>query len=353
MKKNKLFLLLLLLKQINITAHIFKYSSSNLNDELVEIEEFDMVGPHPRAISIVLETLKKDGLFPKVNSLLLHGPSGTGKTKYAQEIAKALDCNFIKVSGSDLINKFVGQGAANIRELFEQAQRSEISFNFDCRRKTILFIDEIDAFANKEEKNSSEHIQTSIALWTELDKIKGNNHIFVIMATNNKGRLPDPILNRVGGNQIEVGLPNKEKRIKLFEFYLKDFPEMACHFDNFAKVSKNLSNREIESACDNAIIYSKVSGEELSKSIIIQHLEKSSNPDNYNFLGKWLTILNKKSEDANDPINMLQGPSIYVGKIIGAAYFAYKAFHISNECMTLIKKSLEQAPKVVANNATA
>lgn len=286
--KNLLFLCLIF-SQIS-------FSKNNQLNDLVEIKEIaSMVGPHPKAISRLISYVKKENSLPMMNRLLLYGPPGTGKSKYAEEIAKTLNCNFYKVSASDFINKYVGAGAANVKECFSAALWGGEGFmwRYNPNLPTVLFIDEIDVISSKSDE-SGEYKQTSAALWTQLDAIKGNVNIYVIMATNKREAIPATILNRLGANQIEVDLPNEEKRSKLFELYLQDCEHLKKVFKCLVKKSKGMSSRAIEDACLQSVNSARLDEVELTKDMIIDHLEKIKNPSDMNFAKR---LLNKIIEN--------------------------------------------------------
>lgn len=150
--------------------------------------------------------------------MLLEGNPGCGKTMIAKAIAGEAGVNFINVSGSSFIEKFVGVGAQRVRKVFKVAKK-----NAPC----VLFIDEIDAVGSARGMSgrNSEQDQTINALLTELDGFSGREGIFVVAATNRVDML-DEALKRSGrfDRKIKIPTPNHEARIKLFEHYLKDKP---------------------------------------------------------------------------------------------------------------------------------
>src|SRR3990167_271165 len=227
MKKCSLFLFLVLFAQNSLALNPFRYFNSNSDDSnisaMVEIEEMNIVGPHRRELLTAILSLKK-GKIPASNIFLLYGPTGSGKTTYAEELARIANCNLTIVHGSKIRNKWVGDGGKKIEDMFLQACKGgEINPNYDENKLSILFIDEVDAFANHDgSKNDDgsltgrEDYNISSSLFEQLDKVRKNRNILVIMATNNKSSMPRQVLDRAT-TKIEVPFPNKRKRKFLFK----------------------------------------------------------------------------------------------------------------------------------------
>lgn len=276
--KNIIFVALL------ATLNLSVLSKSNKLNDLVEISDFKtMVGPHPKAFARLIWYVKKHGHIPKMNRLLLYGPPGTGKSKYAEELAKSLHCNFLKVSASEFINRYIGAGAASVKDYFKKALcGGEGFYDFDPDLPTLLFIDEVDVITPKSGE-SGEYQQTAAALWTELDNVKGNGAILVVMATNNRDSIPVTILNRLGTNQVEVDLPDADKRRKLLDKYLGDNDHLKHNLELLIKKTKNMSSRSIEDACSQSIEAAAMDGVQLTEAIVLDHLKKIQNPSDLNF----------------------------------------------------------------------
>ncbi len=142
-----------------------------VEDPLTNPEVFDTVGIEPPT------------------GVLLHGPPGTGKTMLARAVANQTDATFIKMAGSELVQKFIGEGARLVRDLFELAEE---------RQPAIIFIDEIDAIASKrtESKTSgdAEVQRTMMQLLSEMDGFDQRGDISIIAATNRFDMLDRAIL---------------------------------------------------------------------------------------------------------------------------------------------------------------
>ena len=178
------------------------------------------------------------------SGVLLHGPPGTGKTMLAKAVANQTDATFIKMAGSELVQKFIGEGAKLVRDLFELASQ---------REPAIVFIDEIDAVAGKrtDSKTSgdAEVQRTMMQLLSEMDGFEDRGEIRIIAATNRFDMLDRAIL-RPGrfDRLIEVPEPGTEARRKILTIHTRtmnvaddvDFDELAGRTDGF-------SGAEIES----------------------------------------------------------------------------------------------------------
>jgi proteasome regulatory subunit len=163
------------------------------------------------------EMFEEVGIDPP-SGVLLHGPPGTGKTMLAKAVANQTDATFIKMAGSELVHKFIGEGAKLVRDLFELARQHE---------PAVIFIDEIDAIAAKrtESKTSgdAEVQRTMMQLLSEMDGFEDRGEIRIIAATNRFDMLDRAIL-RPGrfDRLIEVPKPNVEGREQIFQIHTRD-----------------------------------------------------------------------------------------------------------------------------------
>jgi cell division protease FtsH len=142
------------------------------------------------------------GKIPK--GVLLVGPPGTGKTLLARAVAGEANVPFFTISGSDLVEMFVGVGASRVRDMFEQAKK-----NAPC----IIFMDEIDAVGRHRGAGlgggNDEREQTLNQLLVEMDGFETNEGIILIAATNRPDVL-DPALLRPGRFDRQVVVPNPD-----------------------------------------------------------------------------------------------------------------------------------------------
>ncbi len=166
--------------------------------------------------------LKKPELFREIGieppkAVLLYGPPGCGKTMLVKAVAHEADATFIRLVGSELVQKFVGEGARLTRELFELAKKKSPS---------IIFIDEIDAVASKRLDASvsgeREVQRTLMQLLAEIDGFDPLGDVKIIGATNRLDIL-DPAILRPGrfDRLVEVPLPDKAGREEILKLYLK------------------------------------------------------------------------------------------------------------------------------------
>jgi len=163
------------------------------------------------------EQFREVGIDPP-SGVLLHGPPGTGKTMLAKAVANQTDATFIKMAGSELVQKFIGEGARLVRDLFELASEHE---------PAVIFIDEIDAIAAKrtESKTSgdAEVQRTMMQLLSEMDGFEDRGDIRIIAATNRFDMLDRAIL-RPGrfDRLIEVPMPDWDGRKRILEIHTQE-----------------------------------------------------------------------------------------------------------------------------------
>ncbi|MFL6316238.1 MAG: CDC48 family AAA ATPase [Nitrososphaeraceae archaeon] len=162
-------------------------------------------------------------LIPK--GILLHGPSGTGKTMLAKAVATESEANFISVKGPELISKWVGESEKGIREIFRKARQAS-----PC----VIFFDEVDSIAphrggrsmGEDGVGGATGMERMLSqLLTEMDGIQEMQGIVVIAATN-RADMIDPALIRPGRFDKIVYVPNPDKktREKILSIYTKGKP---------------------------------------------------------------------------------------------------------------------------------
>merc|ERR1712093_959353 len=148
--------------------------------------------------------------------VILYGEPGTGKTLLAKAVANSTSATFLRVTGSELIQKYLGDGPKLVRELFRVAEEHSPS---------IVFIDEIDAVGTKRYDSTSggekEIQRTMLELLNQLDGFQGNAEVKVIMATNKIDTL-DPALLRPGriDRKIEFPLPDEKTKRRIFDIHI-------------------------------------------------------------------------------------------------------------------------------------
>ncbi|PHJ23334.1 26s proteasome regulatory subunit 7 [Cystoisospora suis] len=184
--------------------------------------------------------------------VLLYGPPGTGKTLTARAVANRTDACFICVIGSELVQKYVGEGARMVRELFQMAR---------SRRACILFIDEVDAIGGSRggEGEGNAHgdhevQRTMLEIVNQLDGFEARGNIKVLMATNRPDTL-DPALLRPGrlDRKIEFGLPDLEGRTHIFKIHAKTLSvDRNIRYELLARLCPNSTGADIRSVCTEA-----------------------------------------------------------------------------------------------------
>lgn len=154
------------------------------------------------------------------NGVLLYGPPGTGKTMLARAVANESDANFISIRGPELINKYVGETEARLRDVFERARTNA---------PAIVFFDEIDAITGDRMAGSDSSGVTGRVvsqLLTEMDGLGTQRDDVNVIATTNRREAIDDALLRAGrfSTQVEVLLPDETARAEIFEVSLADRP---------------------------------------------------------------------------------------------------------------------------------
>ena len=181
--------------------------------------------------------------------VLLYGPPGTGKTLCARAVANRTDATFIRVIGSELVQRYVGEGARMVRELFQMAR---------SRKACIIFFDEIDAIGGARVGDGAfgdnEVQRTMLEIVNQLDGFDARGNIKVLMATNRPDTL-DPALIRPGrlDRRIEFGLPDLEGRAKIFKIHASKMNcDRTIRWDLLARLCPNATGAEIRSVCTEA-----------------------------------------------------------------------------------------------------
>jgi len=208
-------------------------------EKLREVVETPLLHPE-RFVNLGIEPPK---------GVLLYGPPGTGKTLCARAVANRTDACFIRVIGSELVQKYVGEGARMVRELFEMAR---------TKKACLIFFDEIDAVGGARFDDGAggdnEVQRTMLELINQLDGFDPRGNIKVLMATNRPDTL-DPALMRPGrlDRKVEFGLPDLEGRSNIFKIHARSMSvERDIRYDLLARLCPNSTGAEIRSVCTEA-----------------------------------------------------------------------------------------------------
>ena len=183
------------------------------------------------------------------NGILMFGLPGTGKTLLAKALAHETEINFISVKGPEFLSKWVGESAKAVREVFRKARAAA-----PC----IIFFDEIDAIASRRSESSGSRVieQVVAQLLTEMDGLEDLRDVILIAATNRPDLL-DPALLRSGrfGRHIEIPLPNKKSRVKIFEIHLQNRPiDENVNIEVLAEQLEGYTGADIKGVCEEAVI---------------------------------------------------------------------------------------------------
>lgn len=219
--------------------------------------------------------LRKPALFKKMGimppkGILLHGPPGTGKTLLAKAVATSTDSTFIEVVGSELVQKFIGEGAKLVKEIFEMARE---------RAPSIVFIDEIDALASRRmdvgTSGEREVQRTFMQLLAEIDGFKHLSNVKIIGCTNRKDIL-DPAILRPGrlDRLIEIPNPDKKGMDDIFKIHSKGMPlQDTFVLSDLVGKKDSFSGADVKAICTEAGYFAirenknKVSKEHVLKAI--------------------------------------------------------------------------------------
>ncbi|MFW9782334.1 MAG: CDC48 family AAA ATPase [Candidatus Heimdallarchaeota archaeon] len=183
------------------------------------------------------------------SGILMFGLPGTGKTLLAKALAHESEINFISVKGPEFLSKWVGESAKAVRETFRKARSAA-----PC----IIFFDEIDAIASRRAESSSSRVNEQVVaqLLTEMDGLEELKNVVLIAATNRPDLL-DPALLRSGrfGRHIEIPLPNKISRKKIFGIHLSNRPiDNNVDIEVLAEMLEGYTGADIKAVCEEASI---------------------------------------------------------------------------------------------------
>ena len=218
---------------------------------------WDMIGglveEKERIREVVELPLLKPELFEKVGiqppkGILLHGPPGTGKTMLAKAVAAETNSTFIEIVGSELVQKFIGEGAKLVKDIFDLARE---------KAPAIVFIDEIDSLAAKRiEMGTSgerEVQRTFMQLLAEIDGFNSLGDVKIIAATNRLDIL-DPAITRPGRLEraIEIGAPDREGIIEILKIHTKRMPLEKVDTTRVAGLMEGFTGAQIKAVCTEA-----------------------------------------------------------------------------------------------------
>ncbi|MFH1501292.1 MAG: CDC48 family AAA ATPase [archaeon] len=181
-----------------------------LSEEVKKIREMvELPLKHPEIFDAL-------GIEPP-KGVLLHGPPGTGKTLLAKAVANESEANFILLNGPEIMSKFYGESEKNLRDKFEEAEKTA---------PAIVFIDEIDAIAPKREEAFGEVERRVVSqLLTVMDGLQARGKVVVIAATNRPNAI-DPALRRPGrfDREVQISVPDYPGRLAILKIHTRGMP---------------------------------------------------------------------------------------------------------------------------------
>jgi proteasome regulatory subunit len=221
--------------------------------ELIESPniDYDMIGGLKKQIDEVIETLElpltNPELFTDVgveppHGIMLYGPPGNGKTLVAKAVAHRAKATFIRMSGSELVQKYIGEGARLVRDVFDMARE---------KAPSIVFIDEIDSVGSRRTYDgttgSSEVNRTMVQLLAELDGFDARGDVKIVAATNRIDLL-DPALLRPGrfDRIIEIPSPDAEGRKEILKIHTRNMKLEDVDIDELVGMTDGLSGAELK-----------------------------------------------------------------------------------------------------------
>jgi len=235
---------------------VFNMKSEGPGD--VKYSEIGGLGEQIRELREVVELpLNNPELFLRVGikppkGVLLYGPPGTGKTLLARAVASNIEANFLKVVASAIVDKYIGESARVIREMFGYARDHE-----PC----IIFMDEIDAIGGRrfsEGTSADREIQrTLMELLNQMDGFDVLGKVKFVMATNRPDVL-DPALLRPGrlDRKIEIPLPNEQGRMDILKIHAQRITKHGeIDYESIVKLLDGCNGADLRNVCTEAGMY--------------------------------------------------------------------------------------------------
>uniref|UniRef100_A0A6U2CMR0 AAA+ ATPase domain-containing protein n=1 Tax=Hemiselmis andersenii TaxID=464988 RepID=A0A6U2CMR0_HEMAN len=221
----------------------------------VSYSDIGGLGDQIRQIREVIELpLINPDLFVRVGisppkGVLLFGPPGTGKTLLARAIACNIEASFLKVVSSAIVDKYIGESARLIREMFGYAKE---------KQPCVIFMDEIDAIGGRrfsEGTSADREIQrTLMELLNQLDGFDVLNKVKIIMATNRPDVL-DPALLRPGrlDRKVEISLPNEQGRLEVLKIHAAPITKHGdVDYEAVCKLADGFNAADLRNVCTEA-----------------------------------------------------------------------------------------------------
>jgi len=210
--------------------------------ELREVIELPLTNP---------ELFNRVGIKPP-KGVLLYGPPGTGKTLLARALASGIQATFLKVVASAIVDKYIGESARVVREMFGYAKDHQ-----PC----VIFMDEVDAIGGSrfsEGTSADREIQrTLMELLNQLDGFEDLGQVKMVMATNRPDIL-DPALLRPGrlDRKIEIPLPNEAARLDILRIHAAPITKRGeIDYESVVKLADGFNGADLRNVCTEAGLF--------------------------------------------------------------------------------------------------
>ncbi|MAG16292.1 proteasome-activating nucleotidase [Candidatus Woesearchaeota archaeon] len=207
-------------------------------DEIREVVELPIKKP---------EMFRKAGIQPP-KGILLHGEPGTGKTLLAKAVATSTNATFIEIVGSELVQKYIGEGAKLVKDIFQLARE---------RAPSIVFIDELDALAAKRidlgTSGEREVQRTFMQFLAEIDGFENLAGVKIIGCTNRKDMLDSAVV-RPGRleRHIHIPVPTKEARKEIFKIHIKNMNLKDVDVQKVLSFMEDFTGADVRAVCTEA-----------------------------------------------------------------------------------------------------
>jgi 26S proteasome regulatory subunit T4 len=224
----------------------------------IDFSEIGGLSDQIRELREVIELpLTNPELFVRVGikapkGVLLYGPPGTGKTLLARALASNINGTFLKVVASAIVDKFIGESARIIREMFGYAKDHQ-----PC----VIFMDEVDAIGGSrfsEGTSADREIQrTLMELLAQLDGFESLGAVKIVMATNRPDIL-DPALMRPGrlDRKIEIPLPNESSRMEILKIHASSITKRGdIDYESVCKLADGFNGADLRNVCTEAGLF--------------------------------------------------------------------------------------------------
>ncbi len=226
----------------------------DIAEDTQDREPYQDIGGLDKEMSALREMVEYPLRFPEMfqkvgidapRGVLLCGPPGCGKTLLARKIAEATDANFQVINGPELVGSFQGESEANLRKVFEKAQKKSPS---------ILFFDEIDAIAPKREEATGPEKRLVTQLLTLMDGLEGRGQVIIIASTNTPNDI-DTALRRPGrfDRELWFSSPDKDGRRQIIDVHTRNLAlDESVDLDDLAERTHGFVGADIAALCREA-----------------------------------------------------------------------------------------------------